>query len=130
MPHPFSITVRPFRNDVSPFWTSCSVGPSFLKGETVIEMVCGMGKYVQTVARYSKLAVGLDLSHSLERARENTRHLSNVLLVQGNILQPPFRPQTFDYVYSVGVLHHTPDCRLAFKRSASLVKAGGRFSVW
>jgi GT2 family glycosyltransferase/uncharacterized protein YbaR (Trm112 family)/SAM-dependent methyltransferase len=107
-----------------------SVDTSFLKDRTVIEMGCGMGKYVQTVARYSKLAVGLDLSHSLDRARENTRHLSNVLLVQGNILRPPFRPEAFDYVYSVGVLHHTPDCRLAFKRSASLVKPGGRFSVW
>src|SRR5207248_10189362 len=107
-----------------------SVDTSFLKGRTVIEMGCGMGKYVHTVARYAKLAVGLDLSHSLERARENTRHLPNVLLVQGNILQPPFRPGAFDYVYSVGVLHHTPDCRLAFKRSASLVRPGGHFSVW
>jgi GT2 family glycosyltransferase/uncharacterized protein YbaR (Trm112 family)/SAM-dependent methyltransferase len=107
-----------------------NVDTSFLKGRTVIEMGCGMGKYVQTVARYSRLAVGLDLSNSLDRARENMRHMANVLLVQGNILQPPFRPESFDYVYSVGVLHHTPDCRLAFKRSASLVKPGGRLSVW
>ena len=103
---------------------------SALAGRTVIEMGCGMGKYVKTVARHASLAVGLDLSHSLERARENTRDLPNVLLVQGNILEPPFRPETFDYVYSVGVLHHTPDCRIAFKRSAALAKPGGRFSVW
>ena len=106
------------------------IDTSSIKGRTVIEMGCGMGKYVKTVARHAALAVGLDLSHSLERARENTRGLTNVLLVQGNILEPPFRPGTFDYVYSVGVLHHTPDCRLAFKRSAALVAPGGRFSVW
>ncbi len=107
-----------------------AIDASSIKGRTVIEMGCGMGKYVKTVARHAALAVGLDLSHSLERARENTRDLPNVLLVQGNILEPPFRPGTFDYVYSVGVLHHTPDCRLAFKRSAALVVPGGRFSVW
>ena len=75
-----------------------TVNTSFLRGRTVIEMGCGMGKYVQTVARYCDLAIGLDLSHSLERARQNTRHLPNVLLVQGNILAPPFRPGSFDYV--------------------------------
>jgi len=106
------------------------IDTSSIKGRTVIEMGCGMGKYVKTVAPHAALAVGLDLSHSLERARENTRDLRNVLLVQGNILEPPFRPGTFDYVYSVGVLHHTPDCRMAFKRSAALVTPGGRFSVW
>ena len=106
------------------------IDTSSLTGRTVIEMGCGMGKYVKTIAGHAALAVGLDLSHSLERARENTRGLTNVLLVQGNILEPPFRPGTFDYVYSVGVLHHTPDCRMAFKRSAALVAPGGRFSVW
>jgi uncharacterized protein YbaR (Trm112 family)/2-polyprenyl-3-methyl-5-hydroxy-6-metoxy-1,4-benzoquinol methylase len=117
-------TYSPAEDDVR------NVDTSPLAGCTVIEMGCGMGKYVKTVARHAALAVGLDLSHSLERARENTRHLANVLLVQGDILQPPFRPGTFDYVYSVGVLHHTPDCRKAFQRSAALVKPGGRFSVW
>jgi len=106
------------------------IDASSLTGRTVIEMGCGMGKYVKAMAQHAALAVGLDLSHSLERARENTRHLPNVLLVQGNILEPPFRPGAFDYVYSVGVLHHTPDCRMAFKRSAALVAPGGRLSVW
>ena len=106
------------------------IDTSSLAGRTVIEMGCGMGKYVKTVASHAALAVGLDLSHSLERARENTRGMTNVLLVQGNILEPPFRPGTFDYVYSVGVLHHTPDCRLAFKRSAALVAPDGKLSVW
>ncbi len=36
----------------------------------------------------------------------------------------------FDFVYSVGVLHHTPDCRQAFRNSASLVRDGGHLAVW
>ncbi len=43
---------------------------------------------------------------------------------------PPFRPGAFDFVFSVGALHHTPDCRSAFRQCASLVRQGGRLSVW
>lgn len=106
------------------------IDTSFLAGKTVIEMGCGMGKYVQTVSRYAALAIGLDLSHALLRARRNAAGRDNIFYVRGNILEPPFRPGTFDYGYSVGVLHHTPDCHEAFNRSVALIKDGGKFSVW
>jgi uncharacterized protein YbaR (Trm112 family) len=55
------------------------IDTSALAGRTVIEMGCGMGKYVKTVAAHgAKLAVGLDLSHSLERACE-TRAISRTI---------------------------------------------------
>jgi GT2 family glycosyltransferase/SAM-dependent methyltransferase/uncharacterized protein YbaR (Trm112 family) len=106
------------------------INTRFLAGKTVIELGCGMGKYVKTVARYAAVAVGLDLSHALLRARRDSAGYDNIFYVRGNILEPPFRPQTFDYGYSVGVLHHTPDCHQAFNQSLALVKEGGKFSVW
>jgi hypothetical protein len=33
-------------------------------------------------------------------------------------------------VFSIGVLHHSPDCRKAFDSVAKMVKPGGRLSVW
>ncbi|MDP3645607.1 MAG: methyltransferase domain-containing protein, partial [bacterium] len=42
----------------------------------------------------------------------------------------PFKPESFDYVYSIGVLHHLPDPKEGFLKLVSLVKSGGSMSVW
>lgn len=107
-----------------------SLDASFLRGKRVLEIGCGMGKYVRTVADAGAEAFGLDLSHSLERARRELGDRRNAHLVRGNILEPPFRAGAFDFVYSVGVLHHTPDCHQAFLRSSELVREDGHLAVW
>jgi SAM-dependent methyltransferase len=42
----------------------------------------------------------------------------------------PFAPESFDYIYSLGVLHHTPDCEAAFRVLPGLLKPGGRIAIW
>ena len=101
-----------------------------LVGKKVLEAGCGMGKYVRVVSELGAgLAVGLDASDAVERAVEVTERRPNVLIVQGDIFHPPLRGG-FDFAYSVGVLHHTPDPRRAFESVASLVRPGGRLAVW
>jgi uncharacterized protein YbaR (Trm112 family)/2-polyprenyl-3-methyl-5-hydroxy-6-metoxy-1,4-benzoquinol methylase len=120
--------------DVFTFYPSASdiekLDGSALEGATVAEVGCGMGKYVRVVSERAKMVIGLDLSDALHRARSHTGDRSNVFLVQGNILEPPLRAEFLDFVYSVGVLHHTPDCHQAFVNSASFVKPEGRLAVW
>jgi SAM-dependent methyltransferase len=53
-----------------------------------------------------------------------------ILIVQASAFAPPFRPETFDYVFSLGVLHHTGDTLAAIRNACSLVKAGGEINVW
>lgn len=106
------------------------VDGSELAQATVLDVGCGMGKYLKVVSDYAKEVIGLDLSDALLRAKATVSGRPNVHLVQGNILSPPLRRETMDFVYSVGVLHHTPDTHAAFLRSASLVKPGGRLAVW
>ncbi|MGH8246466.1 MAG: class I SAM-dependent methyltransferase, partial [Gammaproteobacteria bacterium] len=53
-----------------------------------------------------------------------------VHLVQGDIMKPPFRPQSIDLIFSLGVLHHTPDTRRSFQALCKLLRPGGRISVW
>lgn len=106
------------------------VDGSHLAGQTILDIGCGMGKYLKVVSEYAKMVVGLDLSDALVRARSLVKDRPNVHLVQGNILQPPLKSGFADFAYSVGVLHHTPDTHAAFLRSASLVKPGGKLAVW
>jgi SAM-dependent methyltransferase len=46
------------------------------------------------------------------------------------VLDPPLPPNSFDVIYSGGVLHHTPDARLALERLMSLLRPGGLAYVW
>jgi len=54
----------------------------------------------------------------------------NVCVCQADIAALPFRPSTFDYIISIGVLHHTPDTRLYFSCLPPLLKPGGELAIW
>jgi SAM-dependent methyltransferase/uncharacterized protein YbaR (Trm112 family) len=107
-----------------------SLDASGLTGKTVLDVGCGMGKYLAIASQGAQDVIGLDLSDALTRARRELKVRPNVHLIQGNILAPPIRAGSIDLVYSLGVLHHTPDTRLAFQQCAALVKPGGALAVW
>jgi SAM-dependent methyltransferase len=59
-----------------------------------------------------------------------TAELPQVAVVRGDLLRPCFVPASFDLIYSLGVLDHTPDPRAAFCALARLLKPGGRIAIW
>jgi SAM-dependent methyltransferase len=102
-----------------------------LAGMVVLDGGCGMGRYLRIAAEASPaLVIGIDISLAVEAARELTAGLSRVAIVQGDLLRPPIKPDSFDHVYSIGVLDHTPDPRAAFLSLAKLLKPGGRIAIW
>ena len=104
---------------------------SFLHGKTVLDAGCGPGRFTEIAARAdTRLTVGLELGSHVERAAARCRDLPNAFFVQGSVLQPPFRPDSFDYAFSIGVIHHTSDPREALIRIGSCVRADGAMSVW
>ncbi len=99
-----------------------------LHGSTVLDAGCGMGRFTQVAARYAERVVAIDLGGAIERvAREAP---PNLHAVQGDLLNPPFRPECFDAAYSLGVLHHTPDTFDALDQVTRMVKRGGLLSAW
>jgi SAM-dependent methyltransferase len=122
--------VRP-EEDRATFRNRTGLGPDELGGAIVLDAGCGMGRYLRVAAEGGpRRLVGLDLSGAVFAAREMTRGMEHVSVVQGDLLRPPFAPGTFDHVYSLGVLDHTPDPRGAFLALAGLLKPGGRIVVW
>jgi SAM-dependent methyltransferase len=104
--------------------------PENFKGQIVLDAGCGKGRHTTLAAQWgAQVVVGIDLSDSVETAFAQTRHIGQAHIVQGDLHSLPLKP-VFDYVFSVGVLHHTPDPRTAFLSVASAVKTGGRFSAW
>lgn len=106
------------------------VKPEFFKDKIVLEGGCGKGRHTSLAAEWgAKEVIGIDLSAAVESAFAATKHLPNAHIVQADIFKLPFK-KAFDYAFSVGVLHHTPDPKKAFLSLASKVKKGGNISAW
>jgi uncharacterized protein YbaR (Trm112 family)/ubiquinone/menaquinone biosynthesis C-methylase UbiE len=101
-----------------------------VKGRLVLDAGVGAGRYAEVVARWGAEVVGVDLTRAVDAAAENLRTQPAVHLVQADIFALPFREETFDIAYSIGVLHHTPDTAGAFRRVAAMVKKGGQLAVY
>src|SRR5262245_13985660 len=85
-----------------------------LKGRRVLDAGCGMGRFAELCADAGAEIHGVDLSVAVEAAHRNLGHQPNVHLYQADIMGLPFAEASFDFIYSIGVLHHTPDTRAAF----------------
>ncbi len=106
------------------------VEKDFFKDKIVLEGGCGKGRHTSLAADWgAKEVVGIDLSAAVETAYLATKDLPNVHIVQADIFRLPFK-RAFDYAFSVGVLHHTPDPQKAFVSLAGKVKKGGHVSAW
>ena len=102
-----------------------------LRGATVLDAGCGMGRYLRVAAELgAERVVGVDLSRAVEAARDLSADYPNVAVAQADLFRTPFASGSFDQIYSLGVLDHTPDPRRAFLELARLLKPGGRIAVW
>jgi SAM-dependent methyltransferase len=116
--------------DSTVFLEKTGLSPNDLEGKLVLDAGCGGGRYARLAGEAGARVVALDLSSAVTHARRLTAALPNVCVVQGNLINPPLAPHSFDVVYSLGVLHHTPDTLRAFQSIARLVKPGGHLAVW
>ena len=101
-----------------------------LRGLQVLDAGCGMGRFAEVCAAAGASVHAVDLSRAVEAAARNLSHRPNITFYQADILNLPFAHGTFDAIYSLGVLHHTPDTRRAFMSLVPLLKPGGRIAIW
>jgi len=104
--------------------------PSDFKGRLIIDGGCGNGRYAKLANDWGARVVAVDISDAVEIASVNVADRPGVDVVQADLFKLPFRPDTFDAAYSVGVLHHTPDAKGAFMSIKGLVKRGGWFGIF
>lgn len=106
------------------------LGPDDFRGIRFLDAGCGTGRHAAQAARFGGAGVALDVSEAVETARETLRAFPDVLVAQGDLRRPPLRPESFDLVYSIGVLHHLEDPEAGFRALTPLVRPGGRILVW
>ena len=99
-----------------------------LKDRKVLEIGLGQGADSEQLIRRGAQWSGLDLTAAAVdrlRARLDLRGLAFDELRQGSALDMPFADQSFDMVFSHGVLHHIPDVRKAQAEIARVLAPGG-----
>lgn len=117
------------------FLEDVKMKPEEVAGKHLLDAGCGNGTLSAALSDFDLEVVGLDLNDGLglanrNRAKYARRAKWGVQYVQGNLVQPPLKENTFDLVYSSGVIHHTPSSKDAFESLSRLVKKGGRLYVW
>jgi SAM-dependent methyltransferase len=104
--------------------------PEQVKGKLVLDAGVGAGRFSDVLARWGAKVVGVDLSYAVEASYQNFKHLDNVVIAQGDIGRLPFAEETFDFIVSIGVLHHTPNTKEYFQKLVPLLKRGGSIAIW
>jgi SAM-dependent methyltransferase/uncharacterized protein YbaR (Trm112 family) len=101
------------------------------EGALVLDAGCGTGRHTFYMARSgAREVVSMDFSQAIEVAAYNNRENPNTHFVQADIYHPPFRPRTFDFLYSLGVLHHLPDPEKGFRTLLPLLREDGFLNIY
>jgi SAM-dependent methyltransferase len=98
------------------------------KGLRVLDAGCGMGRWLHFARKAGALIVGMDVSAAIDVAA--AREGDGVDFVQADLRFPPFAPESFDLVYSLGVVHHLEEPVAGVRALAKLVRPGGELRLY
>jgi SAM-dependent methyltransferase len=116
--------------ELSNFFNAYGIGALDLRGKTLFDAGCGDGTLLELISGYGAEIVGMDINTSVSVAFQRCKPLPDVSILQGDILQPCFQAESFDFVWCEGVVVHTPEPEKAFRSISRLVKPGGRLYLW
>jgi SAM-dependent methyltransferase len=116
--------------DRATFEAKTGIARASLAGLRVLDAGCGGGRYSKVAGEAGAIVRGVDHTTAVDKAAALCAHLPNVAFAQADLKRLPFEPQSFDVVFSIGVMHHDVDTRAVFDAVARLVRPGGRYAVW
>lgn len=101
-----------------------------LSGKNILEVGSGAGRFSQIVLDYTKANLfSVDFSSAVEANFRNNGPHERLKLFRASIYDLPFEKSSFDFVFCLGVLQHTPDFKKSVQCLIEMVKPGGELVV-
>lgn len=108
------------------FWKSTGWEPEELKEKWVLDAGCGAGRFAEIALDAGAKVIAIDYSNSVDACYANLKGHHNLHLVQADIFSLPFAKESFHFIYSLGVLQHTPDVIKAFSALPLFLSSRGK----
>lgn len=111
------------------FFVSTGWPAEEMRGKWVLDAGCGAGRFAEVSLSTGARVVAIDYSSAVDAAQASLGSHPRLDVVQADIYHLPFAPESFDYVYCLGVLQHTPDVERSFAALVPPLRKGGRLAV-
>lgn len=101
-------------------------------GKDVLEVGCGIGTDGFEFARHGARYTGVDLTpNSVQLARERFAlfNIDGTFQIANAEERLPFPDNSFDHIYSFGVIHHSPNTDAIVKEMYRVLRPGGSITV-
>lgn len=104
---------------------------SLPKNAEGFDMGCGSGRWAKLVSpKITKLSCIDASAEALSVAKQNLREMENIVYIHACVSDKPLPPNSQDFGYSLGVLHHIPDTSSALRDCVEMLKPGAPFLVY
>lgn len=111
------------------FWNATSWNPDEIKDKWVLDLGCGQGRFAEIALEAGAKVIAVDYSSSVDAAYLNLSRFNNLFILKADINNLPLKRNSFEYVYSIGVIQHTPNVKETFFSVADMVRPGGKICV-
>lgn len=105
----------------------------WLEGRSILDVGCGPARYITCLLKYNpKTVIGIDFGADIiENNKQRFAEIPYVDFVIGSADKIPFKDDFFDFVTSVGVIHHLPTpIRTSIREHARITAPGGYLFVF
>lgn len=100
------------------------------KSANVLDVGCGTGRWSYYIADKVDFVECVDPSKAVLAAANLLKDKRNTRITQASVDNIPFADNSFDFVFSLGVLHHVPDTKEAVKKCVQKVKHNGHILLY
>ena len=105
--------------------------PKSISGSRVLEIGCGLGSHSERLARKGAILSSIDISKT---SVDVTKRRFELKKLKGDIIKAdaeylPFDDDTFDVIWSWGVIHHSPNTVQCASEIMRVLKPGGELRI-
>jgi SAM-dependent methyltransferase/uncharacterized protein YbaR (Trm112 family) len=102
----------------------------FFENKLGLDAGCGAGRHAGRASLLGAEMIAIDISPAVDSAYQNNLNNDSVHIIQTDIYHLPFRTELFDFIYSLGVLHHLSNPENGYRTLIPHLKTHGAIFIW